>query len=150
VRNPAAPQIRTAVPSDVGIIHQLIVELARHEQSEHEVVVTEEQLRSQLFGDDPPARVLVAEVDGGVGGFALYFRTFSTWLGESGIWLEDLYVRPEHRGRGLGGALLGSLREQTDGRVEWRVMDWLTSSIEFYDSLGAEPVPGWLTYRWLP
>ena len=82
-------------------------------------------------------------------GFALWFRTFSTFLGRPGIWLEDLFVRPSSRGRGHGRALLDALRELTDGRVEWAVLDWNESSIAFYESLGARPVPGWTRYRWL-
>lgn len=81
---------------------------------------------------------------------ALWFRTFSTWLGTSGIWLEDLFVRPEHRRHGYGLALLERLRTMTEGRVEWTVLDWNAPSIEFYRSLGAEPVEGWTRYRWLP
>ena len=81
-------------------------------------------MREHLFGDDPAASVTIAEVDGVIAGMALWFRTFSTFLGRPGIWLEDLFVRPEHRGRGVGAALLGHLRGLTDGRVEWSVLDW--------------------------
>jgi len=97
------------------------------------------------------AYVLVAESDEGeVMGFALWYRTFSTFLGRPGIWLEDLFVRPPHRKRGHGLALLNALRERTDDRVEWAVLDWNEPSIRFYDALGARPVPGWTRYRWLP
>ena len=83
-------------------------------------------------------------------GMALYFRTYSTWLGRSGIWLEDLFVRPQFRGEGHGRALLDAVRARTDGRVEWVVLDWNESAIGFYRSLGAEPVDGWTRFRWLP
>ncbi len=96
------------------------------------------------------ASVLIAEVDGRVAGMALWFPTFSTWIGKAGIWLEDLFVRPEFRGNGIGGDLLHQLRSMTDARVEWNVLDWNESAIGFYRSLGAEPVEGWTTYRWLP
>jgi GNAT superfamily N-acetyltransferase len=83
-------------------------------------------------------------------GFALWFRTFSTFLGRSGIWLEDLFVRPEHRGRGLGKELITHLRTLTTGRVEWAVLDWNDPAIGFYQGLGAAPLDGWTTYRWSP
>jgi GNAT superfamily N-acetyltransferase len=117
-------------------------------------------VRRHLFGDEPVASVTLATADtdadgdrdgeGPVVGFALWFRTFSTFLGRPGIWLEDLFVRPEHRGKGYGAALLRDLRSRTDGRVEWAVLDWNRSAIEFYDALGARPVDGWTIYRWLP
>ena len=94
--------------------------------------------------------MLAVDDDGGaVAGLALFHGTFSTWLGKPGIWLEDLFVRPEHRGKGHGLALLQHLRTLTDGRIEWAVLDWNTPSIEFYDALGARPVPGWTRYRWI-
>lgn len=144
-------QIREATIDDVDEILALIVELAVYEEAGHEVRATPEMLRHQLFGPDPAAHVLMIETpEGEVAGMALWFRTFSTWLGASGIWLEDLFVRPEHRQRGYGRALLERLRTMTDGRIEWTVLDWNTPSIEFYRSLGAEPVDGWTRYRWLP
>jgi len=141
--------IREATVDDVDEILGLIVELAEYEEARHEVLATAEMLRDQLFGDDPAARVLLVETpEGEVAGMALWFPTFSTWLGTSGIWLEDLYVRPQHRKRGYGLALLERLRTMTDGRIEWTVLDWNTPSIEFYQSLGAKPVDGWTRYRW--
>lgn len=141
--------IREATVDDVEEILALIVELAEYEEAAHEVVATLEVLRHQLFGPDPAAHVLLVETPGGdVAGMALWYRTFSTWLGSPGIWLEDLYVRPPHRNAGYGRALLERLRTMTDGRVEWAVLDWNTPSIEFYESLGAEPVDGWTRYRW--
>ena len=113
-----------------------------------EVVLDRDELASHLFRDPPAASVVLAEDEDGIAGMALYHGTFSTWLGKPGIWLEDLFVRPEHRGKGHGRALLQHLRTLTDGRVEWAVLDWNTPSIEFYDALGARPVPGWTRYRW--
>jgi GNAT superfamily N-acetyltransferase len=109
-----------------------------------------EQLRVALFGPESVTRVLIAETDdGAVIGFALWFPTFSTFLGRTGIWLEDLFVRPEHRGAGHGRALLAELPSMTDGRVEWADLDWNTSAVDFYDSLGARPFDGWTRNRWL-
>lgn len=143
--------IRPAAPADLPEIAALIRELAEYEEMTDEVVWDLPQLESQLFGPEPAAHVLLAETDDGkVAGMALWFRTFSTFLGRSGIWLEDLYVRPEHRRAGYGLALIQELRTLTDGRVEWVVLDWNTSAQTFYDGLGAAPVPGWTRYRWLP
>lgn len=142
-------RIREATLHDVDEILALIVELAEYEEARHEVLATAEMLREQLFGADPAAHVLIAETpDGEVAGMALWYRTFSTWLGAPGIWLEDLFVRPKHRKAGHGRALLERLRTMTDGRVEWAVLDWNTPSIEFYESLGAGTVNGWTRYRW--
>lgn len=141
--------IREATVDDVEEILALIVELAEYEEAAHEVMATAEMLREQLFGPDPSAHVLIVETAAGeVAGMALWYRTFSTWLGTSGIWLEDLFVRPQHRKAGYGRALLERLRTMTDGRVEWAVLDWNKPSIEFYESLGAKPVDGWTRYRW--
>jgi GNAT superfamily N-acetyltransferase len=144
--------IRDARPDDLEEILALIRELAVYERMEDEVVSDPERVRDHLFGPDPAARVLIAEAGepATVVGFALWFPTFSTFLGRPGIWLEDLFVRPEHRGEGHGRALLDSLRSRTDGRIEWTVLDWNEPSIRFYEELGARPVPGWITYRWLP
>src|SRR5207237_8109969 len=105
---------------------------------------------SHLFGSAPAAHVLIAETDDGmVAGFALWHRTFSTFLGRPGIWLEDLFVREAHRNRGFGTQLLGRLMELADGgRLEWAVLDWNEPSIAFYQGLGARPVEGWTRYRW--
>ena len=143
--------IRTAGPSDLAEIAALIRELADFEDMADDVTFDEARLGRELFGGDPVARVLLAESDTGeVAAMALWFRTFSTFLGRSGIWLEDLYVRPEHRRIGIGTALLRRLRELTDGRVEWMVLDWNTAAQATYDRLGARPVPGWINYRWSP
>jgi GNAT superfamily N-acetyltransferase len=143
-------RIREATEADVDEILALIGELATYEELAHEAVATSGLLREHLFGPSPAAHVLFVETtDGEVAGMALWFRTFSTFLGVPGIWLEDLFVRPEHRGAGYGKALLERLRTMTDGRVEWAVLDWNQPSIDFYRSLGAEPVDGWTRYRWL-
>lgn len=143
--------VRAATEADLSDICALIRDLAAYEQLEHEVEFDVEHVRGELFGPDPAARVLMAETEGGaVAGFALWFPTFSTFRGDRGIWLEDLFVRPEHRGQGHGLALLQHLRSMTSGRVEWAVLDWNEPSIQFYRSLGAEPVEGWTRYRWLP
>ena len=142
--------IRDATPDDLAEIGALIRELAEYEQAADEVAFDLADLATHLFGPDPAAHVLIATTDAGeVAGMALYFRTFSTWVGRPGIWLEDLYVRPEHRGSGLGRALLDALRARTADRVEWNVLDWNESAIAFYRSLGAEPLDGWTRYRWL-
>jgi GNAT superfamily N-acetyltransferase len=143
--------IRDARPSDLDEICALIVELAEYEQAPDEVAFQRDEVGEHLFGDDPVAQVLIATNDeGAVVGMALWFRTFSTWVGRPGIWLEDLFVRPEHRANGHGRALLEAVRARTDGRVEWTVLDWNRSAIDFYDSLGAHPVDGWTRYRWEP
>lgn len=146
----SGPTIRDATVDDLDEIAALIEELAEYEQLAHEAVASREDLQEHLFGPHPAAHVLIVEHEGAVAGMALWFRTFSTFLGIPGIWLEDLFVRPEHRGRGYGGALLSRLREMTAGRVEWAVLDWNEPSIAFYRSLGARPVDGWARYRWLP
>lgn len=142
--------IRPAAPDDLDEICALIRELAEYEGMSDEVVLDSDVMAEHLFSGAPAAAVAIAEDDstGETAGFALYFPTFSTFLGKPGLWLEDLFVRPEHRGKGHGSALLRHLRSVTDGRVEWAVLDWNTPSIEFYDRLGARPVLGWTRYRW--
>lgn len=141
--------IRPATPDDLDEIASLIRDLAVYEHLEHEVVWDLEQLGATLFGPDAVPRVLLAEADdGAVAGMALWFPTYSTFLGAAGIWLEDLFVREEHRGHGFGVALLEALRSMTTGRVEWAVLDWNEPSIAFYRAMGALPVEGWTRYRW--
>ena len=146
--------IRPAVREDVPAILSLIRELAEYERSPSSVVATEDLLESALFGPSPAVYCHVAVVDGAVVGFALWFLNFSTWLGRHGLYLEDLFVRPAYRGRGLGKALLETLivlaRERGYGRVEWVVLDWNTPAQDFYRSLGAEPVEGWTVWRVVP
>jgi GNAT superfamily N-acetyltransferase len=141
--------IRDAVPQDLSEICALVHELADYEHLTHEVVLDEATFGRAVF-EEGVARVLIAEDDDapGVVGMALWFPTFSTFLGRPGIWLEDLFVRPAFRGRGHGLALLQRLRSMTDGRVEWAVLDWNEPSIRFYESLGARAVTGWTRYRW--
>ena len=145
------PGVREAREADLDQIRQLIIELARYERAAHEDKTTTEQLRVALFGSQPAAYALVAESGSQIVGFALYFRNFSTWEGVHGIYLEDLYVMPEHRGSGLGRALLMSLAglavERGYARLEWAVLDWNQSAIDFYRSLGAVAMDDWTVYR---
>lgn len=148
----AAPMIRTAAPADVPVIHAMVRELAEYEKALHEAEATEEQLHEALFGERPAAYAHIAESDDGeVAGFALWFLNFSTWRGVHGIYLEDLYVRPERRGGGHGKALLAELAricvERGYGRLEWSVLNWNAPSIAFYESLGARPQDEWTVYR---
>lgn len=143
--------IRPAAPEDVAAVVGLIRELATYEREPDAVVATEDGVRSALFGPSPAVYCHVAEVDGEVVGFALWFLNFSTWLGRHGIYLEDLYVRPAYRGRGLGRALLATLAavaaERGYGRVEWSVLDWNSPAHAFYRSLGAAPMDEWTVWR---
>ncbi|MFJ9696476.1 GNAT family N-acetyltransferase [Kitasatospora sp. NPDC101183] len=145
--------IRTAVASDVPVIRAMIRELAEYEKEPQAAVATDEQLHAALFGPQPALFGLIAEDDttGEPVGFAVWFLNFSTWRGTHGIYLEDLYVRPEARGGGHGKALLLELAriavERGYSRVEWSVLDWNQPSIEFYESLGAVPMTGWTVYR---
>lgn len=143
--------IRPATAEDVPLILSFIRELADYEHLSHEVVATEEALRESLFGKRPFAEVLLAFVGEDPAGFALFFHNFSTFLGKPGIYLEDLYVRPEHRGAGAGRALLSHLArlavERGCGRLEWWVLDWNEPSIGFYERLGATAMDDWTVYR---
>ncbi|WP_436702360.1 N-acetyltransferase family protein [Nocardioides sp. BYT-33-1] len=144
--------VRPATPEDVPDVLRLIRALATYEREPDAVETTEDDLRRWVFGEDPVAGVLVAESpEGVVVGMALWFRTFSTWTGTPGIYLEDLFVEPEQRGSGLGRALLTALAriavDRGYRRVEWAVLDWNTPSIEFYEELGARPMEEWTTYR---
>ncbi|MGZ7041733.1 MAG: N-acetyltransferase family protein [Thermoanaerobaculia bacterium] len=144
-------RIRFASAEDVPLILRFIRDLARYEKLEHEVVATEEILWQTLFGQRAYAEVLIAEADGDPAGFALFFHNFSTFLGRPGIYLEDLFVSPEYRGRGFGKALLARLAElaieRNCGRVEWAVLDWNTPSIDFYKSIGAVMMTDWRIFR---
>ena len=143
--------IREAEPSDVPIVLELVRELATYEREPDAVVATEADLQAALFGPDPSAGCQVAVIDGSVVGFALWYRTFSTWQGKPGLWLEDLFVRPEHRGSGLGKDLLVSLAricvERGWPRFEWWVLDWNEPAQGFYRSLGARPEDEWTVWR---
>lgn len=144
-------QIRPATRDDVSAIAELIRGLARYEKLENDVVMTEALLDKALFGDRQYAEVLLAEEDGGPVGFALFFHNFSTFLGRPGIYLEDLFVLPEHRGRGIGRRLLTHLAqiavERDCGRLEWSVLDWNRDAIGFYERIGARPNSEWTVYR---
>jgi GNAT superfamily N-acetyltransferase len=145
-------RIRTGERSDVPLIADLIRSLARYERLEDEVTMTEEKLDRALFGERPYAETLIAEDDAGKAvGFALFFHNFSTFLAQPGIYLEDLFVLPEHRGAGIGRALLERLAqiavERGCGRLEWAVLDWNVDAIRFYQRLGAKPNADWTVYR---
>jgi len=144
-------KIRQAEVADVADILTLIRELALYENLLDAVVATEELLKETLFGINSPAEVQLAYAEDGILGFALYFRTFSTFLGRPGIYLEDLYVRESARGRGLGEALLRQLANRTleigGGRLEWAVLNWNEPAIGFYKKMGAAPLDEWTTYR---
>ena len=144
-------EIRQATEADVTLILRFIRDLAIYEKLEHRVIATEESLRRTLFGTPRFAEVVFASVDKVEVGFALFFHNYSTFLGQPGIYLEDLFVTPEMRGRGVGKALLAHLarlaRERGCGRLEWAVLKWNTPSIEFYKRLGAVPMEEWDVYR---
>jgi GNAT superfamily N-acetyltransferase len=142
--------IRSATPDDLDEVLAMVRALAEFEESADEVAYDRAEFAAHLFGPDAVAAVALAEIDGEVAGMALWFRTFSTWLGCPGIWLEDLFVHPRHRRHGVARALLAHLRASTAGRVEWSVLDWNESAIRVYEAIGAHPVEGWTTYRWEP
>ncbi len=148
--------VRDATPDDLAEIGTMIRELAVFEESGAEVAFHAGDLERHLFGPDPAAHVLIATVPAGPGtdsggavvaGMAVWFRTFSTWVGRPGVWLEDLFVRPQFRRLGVATDLLAALAARTDGRVEWQVLDWNRDAITFYAGLGAVPVAGWTRYR---
>lgn len=143
--------IRNATGEDVPLILSFIYELAEYEKLSHEVSATEEILRNSLFGERPVAEVLIGESDGRPAAFALFFHNFSTFLGRPGIYLEDLYVRPEFRGQGIGKAMFSRLarraKERGCGRLEWSVLDWNEDAIRFYKKLGAVPMDEWTTLQ---
>ncbi len=143
--------IRSANIVDVPIILQLIRDLATYERAPNEVTATEKQLVDVLFGGKPAAEVLLAFEGETAVGFAVFFHNFSTWLGRPGLYLEDLFVKPEKRGKGYGRALLVDLakiaRERGCGRMEWAVLDWNDPAIEFYHKIGAKPMDEWTVFR---
>ena len=146
-----AVTIRFATVDDVPLIRRLIRGLAAYEKLLDEAVATEADLRDSLFGESPGAEVLIAERGGDAAGFALFFHNYSTFLGRRGLYLEDLFVLPAHRGHGLGRALMARLArlatERNCGRFEWWVLDWNESAIRFYESLGARAMDEWTVYR---
>ncbi len=146
-----AVEVREATPADVPLLMTMIRELAEYEKLADQVRATDELLHRALFGDPPAAGALIAERDGEPIGYAIYFRTFSTFLAIQGIWLEDLYVRPEHRKGGAGKALLAGvaakLRESGGERLEWAALDWNELALGFYRGLGARAQEEWITHR---
>ncbi len=143
--------IRAATPADISLIGQFIRDLAEYEKLAHAVRFDEAVMAQKLFGPRPFAEVLIGDIDGTPQGFALFFHNFSTFEGRPGIYLEDLFVRPDARGSGLGKALLGKLAalavERDCARLEWSVLDWNTPAIDFYKALGARPMDEWTVYR---
>lgn len=144
-------KIRPARVEDVPVILELIRDLATYERAPEEVVATKDQLVDVLFGERPVAEVLLAFEGESPVGFALYFYNFSTWLGRPGLYLEDLFVKPEKRGKGYGRALLVELakiaRDRGCGRMEWAVLNWNEPAIKFYRTLGAKPMNEWTVFR---
>ncbi len=150
-RMPPKFLLRSATVADVPIILQLIRDLAEYERARNDVHATEEQLREVLFGAKPAAEVLLAFEEREPVGFAIYFFNFSTWLGRPGLYLEDLFVHPEHRAKGFGRTLLQRLaqiaQERGCGRMEWAVLDWNEPAMGFYKKLGAKPMEDWTVFR---
>lgn len=143
--------IRKVLPQDVPAIIRLINELAEYEKLLHEVIITSDNLHTALFGSEAFVEMLVAEYNSEIIGYALYFKNFSTFKGKPGIYLEDLFVKPEFRGKGFGKALFESIiktaKEKNYGRVEWSVLNWNQPAIDFYKARGAEALDDWKTYR---
>jgi GNAT superfamily N-acetyltransferase len=146
--------IRPATPADAGTIATLVRELADYEKLLHEARATDEDFRRELTAENPVIRVLIAEWDGEPVGFALYFFNFSTFVGRAGLYLEDLFVRPTMRGKGVGRALLRALariaRDRDCGRMEWAVLDWNEPALRFYQTLAARPMKEWIVHRLTP
>lgn len=146
-----AIEIRSAATEDVAVVLELIRQFAEYERLGHAVSATEERLRETLFGPHPPAEALLAHYGPECAGFAVFFATYSTFLAQPGLYLEDLYVRPHLRGKGIGSALFQRVAriavERGCGRLEWGVLDWNEPSVRFYKNLGAEPLADWTKYR---
>ena len=144
-------EIRTANAADATLILQFITDLATYEKAASEVIATEADIKNSLFADDSTTQAVICEIQGKPIGFAVYFFTYSTWLGKNGIYLEDLYVTPEYRGKGAGKVLLKYLAKlavaKNCGRFEWRVLDWNEPARKFYESFGALPQSEWIGYR---
>ncbi|MFE8102044.1 GNAT family N-acetyltransferase [Brenneria goodwinii] len=143
--------IYPAQKSDAGVILDLIIELADYEKARHEVVASLQDIEQSLFGEDAGAEALICSIDGQPAGYAVFFTSYSTWLGKNGIYLEDLYIGQKFRHCGAGKALLAHLaeiaRQRKCGRLEWSVLDWNQPAIDFYKSIGALPQDEWIRYR---
>ncbi len=143
--------IRNATKNDVHLILKFVTELAIYEKAQHEVLATELDIQNSFFGENSTAKALICEKDNEPIGFAVYFFSYSTWLGKNGLYLEDLYVTPESRRTGAGKLLLQNLAkiavENDCGRFEWSVLDWNEPAIKFYESIGAKPLNEWISYR---
>ncbi len=144
-------QIRKATSADATLILRFITDLAIYEKAEHEVLTTEADIQKSLFAESATAQAIICEQAGEPIGFAVYFFSYSTWLGKNGLFLEDLYVAPASRGTGTGKALLKHLAaiaiENDCGRFEWNVLDWNEPAIQFYQAIGAQPQNEWVGYR---
>jgi len=144
-------EIRRATAEDSALILGFITELAIYEKAESEVIASESDIKHSLFGSDSTTNALICNIDNKPVGFAVYFFNYSTWLGKHGLYLEDLYVSPKHRGTGAGKALLKNLAKialsKNCGRFEWSVLDWNEPAIGFYQSIGAKPQEEWVGYR---
>jgi len=151
IDRPGPAVIRAARAADVPVLLSLFGELAAYELLEHELHATEQKLSVALFGSRPAAAALIAERDSGAVGYALFFPTFSSFLTTTGVWLEDLFVRPAHRGAGVGRALLSAVaahvREQGGERLEWAALDWNEPALGFYRRMGARTMGEWITHR---
>ncbi|WP_336280584.1 GNAT family N-acetyltransferase [Cronobacter dublinensis] len=143
--------IRPARPEDASAIYEMIYELAVYEKAPQEVVTTPDEIRDTLFGADSKTEALICETEGKAVGYAVFFTSYSTWLGRNGIYMEDLYVSPAFRGQGAGRALLKNIAQcavkRQCGRLEWSVLDWNQPAIDFYLSIGAAPQSEWIRYR---
>ncbi|MDI7385654.1 GNAT family N-acetyltransferase [Cronobacter dublinensis] len=143
--------IRPARPEDASAIYEMIYELAVYEKAPQEVVTTPDEIRDTLFGADSKTEALICEAEGKAVGYAVFFTSYSTWLGRNGIYMEDLYVSPAFRGQGAGRALLKNIAQcavkRQCGRLEWSVLDWNQPAIDFYLSIGAAPQSEWIRYR---
>ncbi|AHM73543.1 GNAT family N-acetyltransferase [Yersinia hibernica] len=143
--------IRQARPEDATVIYDMIYELAVYEKAPQEVVTTPDEIRETLFGAGSKTEALICENAGKTIGYAVFFTSYSTWLGRNGIYMEDLYISPEYRGKGAGKALLKNIAQcavkRQCGRLEWSVLDWNQPAIDFYQSIGALPQSEWVRYR---
>ncbi|MGK9174194.1 GNAT family N-acetyltransferase [Yokenella regensburgei] len=143
--------IRQARPADAQAIYDMIYELAVYEKAPEEVVTTPDEIAATLFGEGSKTEALICEIEGKIAGYAVFFTSYSTWLGRNGIYMEDLYISPDFRGKGAGKALLKHIAQcavqRKCGRLEWSVLDWNQPAIDFYLSIGALPQSEWVRYR---